>query len=152
MEPYRDLDGSGHYAEGEPYQDCNANGRWDGNFIGGGGGGTRYYTKEADPVTSRAIVVSNGSRTIAVEVTDQEGLFNVYQAQIRAKVIADMGGAKSPLKDGDMFLSATHDESAPQTLGLNGASDVTSATNDYFLTYFIDQSAKAIEQAYGNRR
>src|SRR2546423_15427058 len=56
------------------------------------------------------------------------------------------------VKDGDMFLSARHDESAPQTLGLNGASEVTSATNDYFLTYFIDQSAKAIEQAYGNLR
>jgi hypothetical protein len=88
-----------------------------------------------------------------VEVTDQEGLFNVYQAQIRQKVIADLGGSKSPLKDGDMFLSATHDESAaPQTLGLNGARDTVSATNDYFLTYFINQSAKAIEQAYANRR
>ena len=47
-----------------------------------------------------------------------------------------------------MFLSATHDESgAPATLGLNGARDTISATNDYYLAYFINQSAKAIEDA-----
>jgi hypothetical protein len=169
MEPYKDtthvdppdpvnpgppetIPKNGHYDYGEDYVDCNNNGRWDGNFIGGGGGGTRYYTKVADPPSARAVVVSNGSRTIAVEVTDQEGLFNVYQERIRAKVIADLGGAKSPLKDGDMFLSATHDESAPQTLGLNGPRDTVSATDDYFLDYFVDRSAKAIEQAYAKRR
>ena len=170
MEPYEDADHTdppdplnpgppqqipknGHYDYGENYMDCNGNGRWDGNFIGGGGGGTRYYDKVADPPSARAIVVDNGKRTLAVETTDQEGLFNVYQAQIRAQVIADLGGAaKSPLHDTDMFLSATHDESAPQTLGLDGPRDTVSATNDYFLAYFIKQSAKAIEQAYKSRR
>jgi hypothetical protein len=171
MEPYKDIDHTkppsptdippntpehvpvnGHYDDGEPYIDCNHNGRWDGNFIGGDGG-SRYATKEADPTTARAIVVSNGSRTIGVEVVDQEGLFNVYQEQIRQRVIDDLGGADSPLKDGDLFLSATHDESAPQSLGLNGANDTTSATNDYWLNQeFIPNSAKAIEQAYANRR
>jgi hypothetical protein len=173
MEPYQDInhvkppsptdvppkppervDVNEHYDDGEPYVDCNGNGRWDGNFIGGGGGGTRYAVKEADPTTARAVVVSNGSRTIGVEVVDQEGLFNVYQDQIRQRVIADLGGAaKSPLKDSDMFLSATHDESAQQSLGLNGANDTTSATNDYWLNQeFIPDSAKAIEQAYAARK
>jgi hypothetical protein len=169
MEPYQDADHvdppdpldpgppetipkNGHYDYGESYMDCNGNGRWDGNFLGGGSDAPRYFDKEADPPSSRAIAVSNGARTIAVEVTDQEGLFNVYQERIRQRVIADLGGASSPLKDGDMFLSATHDESAPQTLGLDGARDTISATNDYFLDYFVDQSAKAIEQAYANRR
>jgi len=170
MEPYQDTDHldppdpvnpgppqmipkNGHYDYGENYVDCNGNGRWDGNFIGGGSGSTRYFTKVADPPSSRAVVVANGRRTIAIEVTDQEGLFNVYQQQIRQKVIADLGGSKSPLGDGDMFLSTTHDESAaPATLGLNGARDTISATNDYYLAFFINQSAKAIEQAYTHRR
>jgi hypothetical protein len=169
MEPYQDADHTdppdpldpgppetipknGHYDYGELYMDCNGNERWDGNFIGGGSDAPRYYDTAADAPSSRAVVVSNGKRTLAIEVTDQEGLFNVYQERIRQKVIADLGGASSPLKDQDMFLSATHDESAPQTLGLDGARDTVSATNDYFLDYFVNQSAGAIEQAYANRR
>ena len=68
----------------------------------------------ADPVGARAIVVSNGQRTIAVEVVDQEGLFNTSP------------GADPPARrrggyqlDG-VFISATHDESAPDTLGISG--------------------------------
>ena len=33
-EPYTDQMGSGHYDAGDPYLDCNADGRWDGNFLG----------------------------------------------------------------------------------------------------------------------
>src|SRR5205085_8132016 len=77
-EPYKDQQASGHFDQGDPYVDCNQNGRWDGNLIGGGSGTPRFFTKSADPVTSRALVVGNGSKTVAVEVTDQEGLFNVY--------------------------------------------------------------------------
>ena len=150
--PPQTIPQNGHYDYGEQYMDCNGNGRWDGNFLGGGSDSPRYFDTEADPPSSRAVVVSNGSRTIAVEVTDQEGLFNVYQEQIRKKVIADLGGSKSPLKDSDMFLSATHDESAPTTLGLDGPRDTVSGTNDYWLDYFVAQSAKAIEQAYAHRR
>jgi len=52
-----------------------------------------------------------------------------------------------------MYISSTHDESAPQSLGLNGASDVTSATNDYWVfDELIPRAAKAIEHAYANRR
>src|SRR5207244_3455477 len=86
MEPYIDAQGTGHYDPGDPYLDCNANGRWDGNFLGGGSNTPRYYSKVADPVTARAIVVSNGSATMAVEVVDQEGLFNVYADRIRKKL------------------------------------------------------------------
>jgi hypothetical protein len=96
----------------------------------------------ADPVTARAFAVSNGKRTIAVEVVDQEGLFNVYQQQIRARVAAD-----GVHLDG-IFISATHDESAPDSLGLGGVTPTTSGVNDYWVQYLIAQSAKAIEEAY----
>ena len=143
MEPYVDAQKTGHYDPGDPYLDCNANGRWDGNFIGGGSNTPRYYTKVADPVTARAMVVSNGSRTLAVEVVDQEGLFNVYADRIRKKV-ADDGFDLN----GGVFISATHDESAPDTLGINGQSATTSSVNAYFADYLVARSAQAIEQAY----
>lgn len=165
MEPYTESTNSGHYAgppdatslvpggppnpnqppkafPGDPFLDCNQNGRWEGNLIGGGGGDPRFYTLVADPVTSRAMVVSNAKQTIAVEVVDQEGLFNVYQDQIRARVRSDGFRLDS------VFISATHDESAPDSLGLGGVNPTTSGVNDYWIPYFVAKSAEAIEDSY----
>src|SRR5690349_21637402 len=77
-EPYTDAQHTGHYDPGDPFKDCNGDGRWDGNLLGGGSDTPRYYDHVADPVSARATVISNGKRKIAVEVVDQEGLFNVY--------------------------------------------------------------------------
>jgi hypothetical protein len=145
-EPYTDTNGNGHYDPGEPYRDCNGNGRWDGNLLGGGGSTPRFYDHVADPVGARAMVVSAGRRTIAVEVVDQEGLFNVYQERIRAQV------AKDGYHLSGIFISATHDESAPDSLGLGGVTATTSGTNAYFVDYLVKQSALAIERAYRARR
>jgi hypothetical protein len=145
-EPYTDSNGNGHYDPGEPFLDCNGDSRWDGNLLGGGGNTPRYYGHVADPVGARAMVVSSGKRTIAVEVTDQEGLFNVYQQRIRAQVAHD-GYHLSGI-----FISATHDESAPDSLGLGGVTPTTSGTNNYFVDYMVRQSARAIERAYRARR
>jgi hypothetical protein len=145
-EPYVDAQGSGHYDLGDPFLDCNHNGRWDGNFLGGGANTPRYYDHVADDVGARALVVSGGKRTIALEVVDQEGLFNVYAEQIRRRVLAD------GYRLDDIEISATHDESAPDTLGLGGASPAVSGVNQYFVAYLVAQSAKAIEAAYAARR
>jgi hypothetical protein len=146
IEPYQDQQGSGHFDPGDPYLDCNGNGRWDGNLLGGGADTPRFYAKVADPVGARALVVSNGRKTIAVEVLDQEGLFNVYQERIRRQVEQD-----GYQLDG-MFLSATHDESAPDTLGLGGVTDLTSGVNAYWADYMVRKSADAIEHAYSSMR
>src|SRR5262245_24772336 len=140
-EPYQDLQGSGHFDPGDPYLDCNGNGRWEGNLLGGGADTPRFFTRVADPVGARAIVVSNGPRTIAVEVVDQEGLFNIYQDRIRSA--AQRAGVHL---DG-IFISATHDESAPDTLGLSGIDPFTSGVNSYFADYLVKRSAEAIVNA-----
>ncbi len=145
-EPYIDQAHTGRYQPGDPYLDCNGNGRWEGTLLGGGADTPRFAGGVADRVTARAIVVSNRHRTLAVEVLDQEGLFGVYQARIRAKVAAD--GYRL---DG-IFISATHDESAPDTLGISGVSQTTSGVNAYYVGYLVDQSAKAIERAYRSRQ
>jgi hypothetical protein len=145
-EPYIDQQHSGHYDLGDPFLDCNLDGRWDGNFIGGGSDNPRFYDQVADDVGARAIVVSNGRRTIAIEVVDQEGLFNVYADRIRRKVRSDGYRLDS------VQISATHDESAPDTLGLGGASSLTSGVDEYFADYLVQQSAKAIEDAFNAQR
>ncbi len=145
-EPYIDLNHNGHYDLGEPYDDCNHNERWDGNLLGGGANTPRFFDRVADPVTARAMAVSAGKRTIAVEVVDQEGLFNVYQQRIRAKVRTD------GYRLGGIFISATHDESAPDSLGLGGVVQTSSGVNNYWVDYLVKQSARAIERAYRSMR
>jgi hypothetical protein len=141
-EPYTDLNHNGHYDPGEPFVDCDHNGRWEGDLLGGGGNTPRFFDHVADAVGARAMVVSNSHRTIAVEVVDQEGLFDVYQAQIRDKVRAD------GYRLSNIFISATHDEAAPDSLGLGGVNETTSGVNSYWVHYLVDQSALAIERAY----
>jgi hypothetical protein len=145
-EPYTDLQGSGHYDLGDSFLDCNQNGRWDGNLLGGGGSNPRFYNRVADDVGARAIVASSAKHTVAIEVVDQEGLFNVYAERIRQRVKADGYSIDN------IQISATHDESAPDTLGLGGVTPLTSGTNQYFTAYLVQQSARAIEAAYRARR
>jgi hypothetical protein len=145
-EPYTDVGNVGHYMLGDPFEDCNHNGRWDGILLGGGSDTPRFATTVADDISARAVVVSNRNQTIAVEVLDQEGLFNVYQARIRAKVAADGYHLDN------IFISATHDESAPDTLGISGVSETTSGVDAYYVDYLVSQSAHAIEHAYNALR
>jgi len=140
-EPYDDANGNRHYDSGEQFTDCNGNSRWDGNLIGGGSDTPRFFATVYDPVGARAVAVSNGKRTIVIEVVDQEGLFDTYQQRIRDRVAHD--GVKV---DG-IFISATHDESAPDTLGLSGVAQTTSSVNAYFAAYLVERSALAIERA-----
>ena len=141
-DPYIDENGDGHYDLGDPYIDCAHAGRWVGNFLGGGGNTPRYYNHVADPVTARAMVVGNGRTTTAVEVVDNEGLFNVFADRIREKVLADGD------RLGAIEISSTHDESAPDTIGLGGVNAATSGTNPFYVDYLVNQSAAAIEAAY----
>jgi hypothetical protein len=145
-EPYKDEQGSGHFDGGDAYLDCNGNGRWDGNLLGGGSDSPRFYDHVADKVGARAMVVSNGKRTIAVEVLDNEGAFNVYLQRIRRQVAAD--GVNL---DG-IYISSNHDESAPDTIGISGVNAATSSVNAYYAKYMVQQSAKAIEQAAADQR
>src|SRR5215510_13556811 len=84
-EPYQDLNANGRYDAGEPFVDCptpTANGgvrppdgRWDGIYLDGGNGHDRIPTAMLDPITARTIVVGNGTRKISLTVADNEGVF-----------------------------------------------------------------------------
>jgi hypothetical protein len=145
-EPYRDDGQLRHFASGDPYVDCNGNGRWDGVLLGGGADAPRFATVVADDLSARALVVSNHRQVVAVEVLDQEGLFNVYQERIRARVAAD------GYRLDNIFISATHDESAPDTLGISGLDQLTSGVDAYYVDFLVTRSARAIEDAYDRMR
>ncbi len=165
-EPYQDLNGNGVYDAGdptdpssgppEPFLDCptpTANGdlrppdgRWDGIYLDGGSGHNRLPTEVLDPIWSRTIVVSNGLETISITVADQEGVFKEIWDLVRQKVRAD------GVQLDEMFMSSTHDESAPDTIGIGGPSDVVSGVDPFYVEFMIAQTAAGIEQAAASMR
>jgi hypothetical protein len=146
-EPYVDQMATGHYDLGDPFLDCNHDGRWDGNYIGGGSNAPRLYTSVADSPAAQAVAIGNGRATIAIEVLDHEGLFNIYQAEIRSRVVSDLTTAGIHPPD-SIFISSTHDESAPDSIGLYGPNAVSSSVNQYWTEdWLVPNAALAIENA-----
>src|SRR5215468_3229284 len=143
-EPYRDLNGNGRYdatpdtGGPEPFVDCptpTANGgvrppdgRWDGIYLDGGNGSNRIPTAVLDPIWARTIVVGNGTRTISVTVLDQEGVFKEIWDLVRQRVRSDGGFGLD-----EMFFSSTHDESAPDTIGIGGPNQLTSGVDPFYV-------------------
>ncbi|HKE13199.1 MAG TPA: hypothetical protein VKE73_16655, partial [Myxococcota bacterium] len=130
-EPYTDTNGNGRYDAGEPFLDCptpRANGgtrppdgRWDGIYLGGGDGYNRQPTAALDPLWARTLVVSDGRKTISITSVDNEGVFKEIWDQVRAKVAAD-----GVVGLDEMVFGSTHDESAPDTIGISGPDQFTS--------------------------
>ncbi len=156
-EPYQDSDHNGRYDRGEPFLDCAtlaANGgtlppdkRWDGIYLGGGDCCDRRPTAVLDPIWARTLVVRGRGRTIAVTSVDNEGVFKEIWDEVRVKVRAD------GITDLDeMFFSSTHDESAPDTIGISGPDEFTSGSNPFYVQFLIERTAQSIERAYAALR
>ena len=151
-EPYKDQNGNGRYDAGEPFVDCptpTANGgvrppdgRWDGIYLGGGDGPNRIPTAILDPLTARTIVIGNGTRKISITVADNEGVFREIWDLVRKKVRADGGFGLD-----EMFMSSTHDESAPDTIGITGPSETVSGVDPFYVEFLVAQTAQGIETA-----
>ena len=88
-EPVRRQPARRPYDVGDPYVDCNQRWPLGRRHARGRRQFAALLNHVADPVSARALVVSNGRTKIAVEVVDNEGLFNVFANRIRAKVAAD---------------------------------------------------------------
>lgn len=159
-EPYDDVNGNGRYdapdpttgAHGEPFLDCptpTANGgtrppdgRWDGIFVGGGDCCDREADGHVfDQLQATAIVVAQGSQRIALVSADNEGVFTEIWGEVRQKVAADGYHFNA------IFPASTHDESAPDTIGITGPSITTSGVDPFYVEFFVRRVASAIEQA-----
>src|SRR5436190_2529693 len=160
-EPYIDTDGSGdfNYPNGqpEPYCDANHNGRWDGIYISGG---VDHPAGDVhDPIDARALALSDGKHTVVIVSVVAQGIFQNYTAEMRREA--------KQLRPGidDVVVSANHNESSPDTIGIYGAPPVpndlpavggavgeNSGIDDYYMTFLEHQVALAAARAYDNRR
>jgi hypothetical protein len=160
-EPYIDADGSGDFnypdGEPEPYCDANHNGRWDGIYISGGVDHPAGVVH--DPIDARALAISDGDSTVVIVSVVAQGLFENYTAAMRRQA--------KQLRPGidNVVVSANHNESSPDTVGIYGAPAVpndlpavggavgeNSGIDDYYMTFLEHQVARAAARAYDRRR
>ena len=151
-EPYIDTNHNGIWDSGEPFIDCPTalvgggtappDGRWDGIMLGGGDGGPREPTAVLDPIWARTIVVRSGHSTVSLTSVDNEGVFSEIWDQVRTKVHAD--GVRGL---DNMLFSSTHDESAPDTIGITGPNELTSGVDPFYVQFLVARAAQSIEQA-----
>jgi hypothetical protein len=145
-EPYTDLNGNGVYDFGEPYCDANANGRWDGIFVSGGVG--EVATTVHDRLYARAFAIAHGGHSVVVASVTAQGLFKNYVDDMRRLALA-----QRPQING-IVVSANHNESSPDTVGIYGAPSIDGVTggrsgiDDYYMDFLDHLVAGAVVAAY----
>jgi hypothetical protein len=177
-EPYQDTDGSGNFSypvggdpaapAPEPFCDYNHNGRWDGIYLSGGQDHQAvpspnpipgYSGPGHDPIDARAVAFTgdNGKTVVLVSVVAQ-GIFENYISEARAEAEA-LAGQSSCGHIDEMVVSANHNESSPDTIGLYGAPadptgsfGVNSGIDEYYMDWLNDRIAHAAVDACDNRR
>jgi hypothetical protein len=151
-ELYLDLNPNGQWDPGEPFCDANANGRYDEIFTSGASiGSPRIATSVHDPIDARALAISDGSHTAVIVSVVAQGLYNTY---IDRMITAAKGLAPIDF----MIVSANHNESSPDTIGIYGGPSSPSldplpslpaqtGVNDYYMSFLVDQVAKVAADA-----
>ncbi|HMC52740.1 MAG TPA: hypothetical protein VKI64_08275 [Acidimicrobiales bacterium] len=149
--PYVDQAGTGRFVPGDPYCDADHTGRYEAPYLAGGSGANRWPTSTdpANPLGAQAVVSALGATKVALVVVDSIGLFNVTMDRIRAAV-------RSLAPDvSQVFVSSTHDESAPDPIGLWGPeppgnplpTSSSSGVDEYYLDFMARRTAQAVADA-----
>ncbi|MEA2435513.1 MAG: hypothetical protein QOF65_69 [Thermoleophilaceae bacterium] len=145
-EPYIDTSGDGRFNYPEQYCDANNNGRYDGIYSSGGV--DSLATRVHDPIDARAIAIGDGSKTIVYVSVVAQGLFQNYTKQMRDQAVAT---SKTPghTPIDDVVVSANHNESSPDTIGIYGGPETPAGTggnsgiDDYYMAFLRGKVAEA---------
>ncbi len=130
------------------YCDANANGRRDQLYADNGKGAV---TGVHDPLEVRAFAISDGNhRPVVYASVDQIGIFDYYTEAARADLI------DTYKVNADLVVSADHNESSPDSIGLYGAYaefegiGIRSGIDEYYMRFLEDRIARAAADAVHN--
>jgi hypothetical protein len=134
----------------DPFCDANANGHWDGMYSPNGNGPEGPVH---DPIDVRAVALSDGhDRPVVYASAKQIGIFDFYTDAVRADLVNKYH------VDADLVVTANHNESSPDSIGLYGALQtpvgvgVRSGIDDYYMSFLEDRIAQAAADAVHNLR
>ncbi len=154
QEPFNDGNGNGQWDSGETgdrlpeaFCDANANGRWDGIYTSGQNATPARGVHDDIDVRAFAVAGASGRPLVYASVA-QQGLFENYTDRMRAAFDKKLADAKLPASD--LVVSATHNESSPDTVGIYGALTIPgvnvsarSGIDEYYLRWLIEKVAQA---------
>jgi hypothetical protein len=159
--PYRDEAKTGRFVPAkDAFCESDGSGRYEAPYIAGGSG-VNHWPTSIDPgngPAARAIVLSVHGRRVAIVSVDSIGMFNVTMNRIRAAVAERDPGISA------IYISSTHDESAPDPIGLWGPEAETppeipelpvgasSGVDEYYFNYIVPRIAGAVVEADLQRR
>jgi hypothetical protein len=157
QEPFQDLNGDNQRDAGtdlnqgpdgkqpDPFCDANANGRWDGIYADNEKGPA---TGVHDPLDVRAVAIWDGHHQPLVYASvDTIGIFDYYTDQARYDLLHDLG------VHANLVVSADHNESSPDTIGLYGALEtplgvgVRSGIDEFYMRFLAYRIAQAAAQS-----
>lgn len=142
VEPFVDLNGDGIWEPGEPYTDRDGNGRFSAYWMFNSG---HQVFGVHDPLWVRCYVLRQNATTVAHCAFDVGGYFYDEAKKIRADLDPALGV--------DLVLaSATHDHSAPDTIGIFGPDSTTSGYVPEWMQLVRRQAVAAIADAVGKLR
>lgn len=143
VESWEDVDESGAWDPGEPFQDANGNGRWDPVWIAGFEPG-RAATFVHDDTWARALSISRGATRLGVVVLDLLGIS--HDDVVRLRLAAREAG----LDVDHVLVIATHTHETQDPLGFGGphllASGYDRAYNDRVIAQAVDALREAIDR------
>ncbi|MBM4352371.1 MAG: hypothetical protein FJ109_01025 [Deltaproteobacteria bacterium] len=140
FEPYTDLDGNGHWDEGEPFEDLDADGQLDTLELGGFG--WRHPTKVHDPLWSRSAAFRVHGEWLVLCAVDSLGLGIARVEGIKDKVLARLGNPASLPRE-RLVIASTHSHAVPDSIGIFGEAGVDKT----YLSWLEVQAAESIVQA-----
>jgi hypothetical protein len=123
---------------------------YEGIFLAGGNGLDRTAKAiiPGDTLGAQAIVFGHGSTRVALVEIDSIGTFNADYQRIR-----DLVARQRPdLRRMKVVISSTHNESAPDPIGIWGPTQFTTGVNHLFISWEVSRVAGAIERAADHMR
>lgn len=115
-------------------------------WLAGYGASGRRAKGVRDPLHARATVVSDGKTTVALVAVDSIGLYREDVADIRRRLGWD------GRSDRYLFVAATHDHSAPDSLGLWGRFPGVSGVNKAYHERMKQAVADLVDDLSGRMR
>ncbi|MFH2203982.1 MAG: hypothetical protein ABIJ96_12760, partial [Elusimicrobiota bacterium] len=112
-------------------------------WLAGYGASGRRPAGVRDPLYVRAVVVSDGTRTVALAAVDSIGIYREDVLDVRRRL------GWEGRDDRYLLLAATHDHSAPDTLGLWGRFPGVSGLNSGYHERLKSAAVKLINDLSG---
>ncbi len=119
--------------------------RYEGMYLAGGTTSNRVAKAllPGDHLGAQAVVFQRGGKRVALVAVDSIGTFRSDFDRIRHLVAQE----HPELKDMQIVISSTHNESAPDPIGIWGPTATTPGVNHLYMDFFVKKVTQAIEQA-----